>query len=216
MKGHNASRESRDSHKARLLHGPYEPPTLRRGDRATCLYRDGDVVITGWSAGRIAWPRCRRLDSNAGGSDLLVNEELARAVRLESSLALQYWFGVGADVVWRWRKALGVTQWGTEGSRRLLQQISRAGAEAVKRKTFTKAERSRHRVAALKRGTRPHRWTDNGWSSEQLALLGRLPDTEVAAQIGRTTTGVRVKRQLLGIPNAAPDRRRREYRKMRG
>jgi hypothetical protein len=40
-----------------LLHGPYNPPALRRGDKATCLYRDGDVVITGWSDGRISWPR---------------------------------------------------------------------------------------------------------------------------------------------------------------
>jgi hypothetical protein len=30
-----------------LLHGPYTPLALRRGDKATCLYRDADVVITG-------------------------------------------------------------------------------------------------------------------------------------------------------------------------
>jgi hypothetical protein len=41
----------------RLHHGPYNPPALRRGDRATCLYRDGDAVITAWSDGRIFWPR---------------------------------------------------------------------------------------------------------------------------------------------------------------
>jgi hypothetical protein len=200
-------------HKARLLHGPYEPPALRRGDRATCLYRDADVVITGWSAARIAWPRCGRLGGHGGGSGLLVNEELARAVRLESSLALQYWFGVGVEVVWRWRKALGVSMWGTEGSRRLLQRNSQAGADAVKRKIFTKAERARHRLAALKRGSRPNRWTGNGWSATQLALLGRFPDTEVAVKTGRTANGVRVKRQRLGIPNPAPDRRQREHRK---
>ena len=43
-----------------LHHGPYHPPALRRGDRATCLLRDGDVVIAGWSDARIPWPRCRR------------------------------------------------------------------------------------------------------------------------------------------------------------
>ena len=64
-----------------LLHGPYTPPTLRRGDRATCLYRDGDVVITGWSDGRIPWPRCRWPET-CGGSGLLVDEELARGIRL--------------------------------------------------------------------------------------------------------------------------------------
>jgi hypothetical protein len=30
-----------------LLHGPYTPQPLRRGDKATCLFRDCDVVITG-------------------------------------------------------------------------------------------------------------------------------------------------------------------------
>jgi hypothetical protein len=39
-----------------LLHGPYTPQPLRRGDKATCLFRDCDVVITGWSDGHIPWP----------------------------------------------------------------------------------------------------------------------------------------------------------------
>jgi hypothetical protein len=46
--------------KFRLLHGPYEPPPLRKGDRTTCLYRDADAVITGWSGGRISWPAAAR------------------------------------------------------------------------------------------------------------------------------------------------------------
>jgi hypothetical protein len=29
-----------------LLHGPYRPPPLRKGDRATCSYREAEVVIT--------------------------------------------------------------------------------------------------------------------------------------------------------------------------
>jgi hypothetical protein len=33
--------------RVRLLHGPYQPPPLRFGDRATCLFRDCDVVVTG-------------------------------------------------------------------------------------------------------------------------------------------------------------------------
>jgi hypothetical protein len=31
----------------RLLRGPYKAPRLRRGDRAFCLFRDCDVVVTG-------------------------------------------------------------------------------------------------------------------------------------------------------------------------
>jgi len=60
----------------RLVHGPYVPQPLGRGDRATCLYRDGEVIITGWSDGRIPWPRCQR-PKTQGGSELLVDEELA-------------------------------------------------------------------------------------------------------------------------------------------
>ena len=65
-----------------LHHGPYNPPALRRGDRAACLFRDGDVIITGWSDARIPWPRCRRPGTHCGGSGLLVDAELARAIRL--------------------------------------------------------------------------------------------------------------------------------------
>jgi hypothetical protein len=109
-----------------LLFGPSRAPRLRRGDRAACLFRDADVVITSWTAARLPWPRCRLADGH-GGSGLLVDEELARAVRRESSLAIQHWFGVSMRTVWCWRRTFGVTQWGTEGSR-LHQELSAAGA----------------------------------------------------------------------------------------
>jgi hypothetical protein len=97
----------RHADKYRLLHGPYAPQPLRKGDRATCLFRDGDVVITSWSDARLSWPRCRKL-GHRGGSGLLVDDELVRAIRSESSLALPYWFGVQGETVWRWRRAFGV------------------------------------------------------------------------------------------------------------
>jgi hypothetical protein len=52
-------------------------------------HTEADVVVTGWSEGRIPWPRCRRLGRN-GGNGLLVDEELARAVRSESKRAIRY------------------------------------------------------------------------------------------------------------------------------
>src|ERR1700757_4701342 len=100
----------------RLLHGPYKPPPLKRGDRATCLYRDCDVVITTWTDARISWPRCRAAGKSGAGSGLLVDEKLARAIRTESAEAIKYWWGVGTHAVWSWRKAFGVARWGTEGS----------------------------------------------------------------------------------------------------
>ena len=74
---------------AKLLFGPYTPPPLRKGEHTRCLYRDADVVITSWSDGRISWPRCRAL-GHRGGSGLLVDDELARAITHESAAALMY------------------------------------------------------------------------------------------------------------------------------
>jgi hypothetical protein len=35
-----------------LPHGPYRAPSLRVGERVTCLFKDGDVVVTGWTDAR--------------------------------------------------------------------------------------------------------------------------------------------------------------------
>jgi hypothetical protein len=78
------------SERVELLFGPYTPPPLKRGDRSSCLFRHCQVVGTGWTDARIPWPRCRSLDSAGGGSGLLVDEELARAVRRESAVAIMY------------------------------------------------------------------------------------------------------------------------------
>jgi hypothetical protein len=94
--------------KFRLPHGPYTPLSLHKGDRATCLYRDADVVITRWSDGRLSWPRCRVVDCPRGGSGLLVDAELARAVRTEAALAVAYGWGTREETVTLWRHARGV------------------------------------------------------------------------------------------------------------
>ena len=46
------------------------------------------------------------------------------------------------------------------------------------------------------------------WSPAEVRLLGKLPDEDVAAKVGRSPDAVRQKRQELGIPNPR-DRRRR-------
>jgi hypothetical protein len=136
-----------------LLHGPYTPPDLRRGDKATCLYRDGDVVLTGCSDGRIPWPRCRREGTHGGGSGLLVDEELVRAVRLESSLAIQHWWGVNVTVVCRWRNALGVERF-NEGSTKLRKGLNAVLNEEKKGKPLSPelVEKIRAKALALGRG----------------------------------------------------------------
>jgi hypothetical protein len=74
-----------DCERVRLLFGPYKGPPLKPGDRAFCLYRDATVIITGRADAPIPWARCRALDSPGAGSGLLVDEELARAVRHEAA-----------------------------------------------------------------------------------------------------------------------------------
>jgi hypothetical protein len=86
--------------RVKLLFGPDQAPRLQRGDRAHCVYRDAIVVVTNWTAAPIPWPRCRALDSPGGGSGLLVDAELARAVRCESAAAVLFWWGAGPRAVW--------------------------------------------------------------------------------------------------------------------
>jgi len=87
------------------LHGPYRAPALKKGDRGTCLFRDADVIVTSWTGARIPWPRCRLLEGKGGGSGLLVDEELARAVRCESALAVRYARRAG-----QWRRGQGAVR----------------------------------------------------------------------------------------------------------
>ncbi len=72
-----------DKHK--LIFAPYRPPRLHVGDRTDCLMR-GAVVITSWTAARISWPRCLPVASK-GHASLLLDGELARAVRTEAAAA---------------------------------------------------------------------------------------------------------------------------------
>jgi hypothetical protein len=185
---------------------------LKRGDRATCLFRDADVIITGWSAGRIPWPRCRLPGTHGGGSGLLVDEELARAVRSESKQAIMFWWGVSASAMRNWRRALGVERF-NEGSKCLHDSAAvETGRKTRGRKV--PPEQVRRRVAPKReRGTLyiPRRWAETGWTPEQLALLGTRPDEQLAEQLGRTAHAVRLKRTRLGIASAS-DRRRKESR----
>jgi hypothetical protein len=127
-------------------------------------------------------------------------------------MAIMYWFGVSSTTVWNWRKALGVAMWEPEGSRRLHQQTSEAGAAKHRGKRLPPDQVERRRRTALELGLRPPgRTNGRPWTRRELAMLGSMPDEQIAARIDRTATAVRVKRTALGIATAE-DRRRREHR----
>jgi hypothetical protein len=67
----------------------------------------------------------------------------------------------------------------------------------------------RRRRTARELGLRPNPSHVNGrpWTQEELALLGKLPDDEVARRTGRTWGAVTQRRNVLKIPTA------KDYRK---
>jgi hypothetical protein len=71
-----------------------------------------------------------------------------------------------------------------------------------------RVERRRWTARALWRRP-PGRRADNLWTTEDLAVLGTMPDAELAGRTGRTVGAVRQKRTELSIPSAR-DRRERE------
>jgi hypothetical protein len=201
----------RASDRTKLLFGPYQAPRLRKGDRATCLYRDCDVVVTGWTDARISWPRCRPLDVPRTHPSLLVDEELARAIRHESAAALRYWWGVSSGVVHRWRAVFGVGRTNCAGSQRLIRAASEQGAATQRGQELPPEQVERRRRTALElglgRNLLPGYNRGPRWTRRELALLGTDEDDVIAARVGRTPNAVGVMRRRLKVPKSR-DRRR--------
>lgn len=169
-----------------LIAGPYVAPSVNPGD---VLFDeiDGDIEVGGYSGGRIAWPRRRK----AGKHSLILHGDLVRAVRTESSEAVQYWFGVGASTVWKWRAALDVDRRNNAGTQKLYRDLApskltherssrgRAAAaapEAVERMAATKRGKPAHaetKAALLKaaKAPKPEGWGEhaNRWMQESKA-----------------------------------------------
>src|SRR5256885_289973 len=125
-----------DTDKTALLFAPYQPPPLKPGDVTSCLYRDCDVVVFGWSDGPISWPLCYVKGSRAAGKGILVEDELARAITHESATAIQFWWGVSRKTVSNWRQAMLIGRTGTEGSLRLIRQAALRGLNARRKHSW--------------------------------------------------------------------------------
>jgi len=130
-----------------------------------------------------------------------VDDELLRAIRSESAVALRHWWHVSVGMVWKWRKTFGIGRTGTPGSARLVRAAAQLGAEAIKAKEWTEAEREQKRELAIKgnfghngqQGYHGPRWTD-----DELALLGTDADDVIAQRIGKSRDAVRAQRVRQG------------------
>ena len=138
------------------LLGTYRTPPFKYGDVVHCELR-GFVHIVAVSAGRIPWPKCRSGTAHA----IILYGALADAVRRESAEAVMYWFGVGSDRVWKWRKALRVPKY-NEGTLALMR---RNGVNISKlphvKKAWARTLRSPERaakIAAARRGQKRPAW----------------------------------------------------------
>ncbi len=89
--------------RVKLFFGRYRMSRFKYGDIAFCECY-GQVELIGMSSGRIPWPVCRRGKHRT----IALLGDLVKAVRMESSVAIQYWWGVGNSTVGKWRKILGV------------------------------------------------------------------------------------------------------------
>jgi hypothetical protein len=146
-----------------------------------------------------------------GHPTILLDDELARAVRHEAAAAIRYWWCVGVTLVWRWRKALGVGRTDSEGSRRLIQAAAEAGGTAMHEGGLTDQEAEERRRRAVELDLGQYLLTGYPgprWTPQELALLGTLPDEEVAARRGHSLAAVTQKRCQLGIPNPKDGRRK--------
>lgn len=187
----------KDKDRFKLLYGPYAPPKVQLGEQLMDEVR-GPVIAGKWSQGRIPWPCVR----TAGRSAFILTGDLLKAVRNESSLAIQHWWGVSPSTVHRWRRSLNTDQY-NEGTLRLHREwkpekISAAAARRGQRKGASPESRAKMTANIRARGY--YHTNQRIWTKEEEALLGTMADPAVAVKLGRTLKAVGMWRRKLGIP----------------
>jgi hypothetical protein len=166
--------------RVKLRYGPYKTPRFKYGDVVFCE-RAGEVTLCGLSKGRIPWPMCRRGKVWA----IALYGALVKAVRRESGVAVQYWWGVGQYTVWKWRKALEVGRY-TRGTRALIrEQNSQPERIAILAAAAAKAgdpERRANFSAAFKGRTPP----PHVMAAAHAANRGRRPSMKTRHKMSET------------------------------
>jgi hypothetical protein len=148
MTDHQAMAKKQMIEPPKLLYGPYRSPLAKPGDWLVDE-RLGLVRVIGWTDARLSWPKL----AQRGPASPVVTEELARAIRKESALAVSYWWGVSKDRVQRWRRELDVGRV-TPGTSALLSEINRSADAALRevRVAALRTPESRERSAESRVG----------------------------------------------------------------
>jgi hypothetical protein len=116
--------------RAILIGGPYHPPHVSEGEVVTCLIR-GEMEVCGWSDAPLKWPIGRRQGTQYPGRQI-VTEELARAIRTESNLAVCHWWGLSHTTVSLWRRKLNAEKI-TDGTFELIKAAGRRNSRRIAR-----------------------------------------------------------------------------------
>ena len=134
----------------RLLFGPYRQPRCRLGSKLFCELR-GWVKVTRISDAPVPWPMTTK---RGGKPSLILCGDLVRAVRREANQAVAHFWGVTAQTVTAWRKALDVPR-ANEGTHQL-HRDNALGPEvtAARAKARTKAAdpERRKKISVARRG----------------------------------------------------------------
>jgi hypothetical protein len=113
---------------------------------------------------------------------------------------------VAGLVICKWRKALDAQRGNNPGSRRLIRAASAKGADAQRGLPLPADQVEQRRRNAIENNLAQYLkigYHGPWWTAKDVALLGVLPDEEVARLTGRSRDAVRWKRARLGIPNPA-------------
>jgi hypothetical protein len=206
----NVPRDPEDD-RVRLIDGPYYPPRTGRGRFLVCELR-GKVKVGGYSDSPVPWPRIWRRRS------LVICGDLLRALKTESVYAVSYHWGLSRAIVSYYRQRLGIARL-NPGSHRLFRKVIDAARtpEALAKQSAARegkpsrmSRRDRERLRQIQRRPKPlsirRRMSERlrrhfdllgpyrKWTRSELAMIGTMPDREVARRIERTLSAVRGKK----------------------
>jgi hypothetical protein len=190
-----------DDDRYRLVDGPYYPPRASRGRFLVCELR-GIVKIGGYSDAPIPWPRIWHRRS------LVICEDMLRALRTESVLAVSDYWGLSKAIVSHYRQLFSVPHV-NPGTHRLIREFvipafctaeAHAKQSAAREgKPSAESARGPERLRQIQSRPKPTLWRRKmserlrrrfdvvgpyrKWTPEELAMIGTMPDREVARPV---------------------------------